>query len=519
MYTKETSTSAAEGRLASGRLRRMNGEGIQGLLGEANFGHRIAEDERDELEQYFVETDQWRRLFAGDIDVVYGAKGSGKSALYSLLVHKADSLFDRGIILVPGENPSGAAAFSALVPDPPTSEGEFVGLWKTYFLTLLARVLKDWSVETEDAKRVYSALEDARLLKREASLQSLLKSVRAYVHRLQSIEGGVALDPGTGMPVGFTGRILIGEPSDEQAAQGFQSVDHLLEAANAAFESLELDVWIVLDRLDVAFEQNDQLEKNALRALFKAYLDTGGLDRIGIKIFLRSDIWHRITEEGFREASHITRSLTIEWNEQSLRHLVLRRVLKNTPIADFYGVDPESVFASVDEQSELMTRMLPDQIDAGKNPKTFAWMVGRTTDGNKQPVPRELIHLISATRESQIRRLELGNDPPPDEELFDRASFKEGLREVSKVRLKQTLYAEYPGLKPFIEQLEGEKAEQRPVTLAKIWEVAEERAAELAEQLVEIGFFERSGDRDEVSYWVPFLYRDALRLVQGQART
>lgn len=497
----------------------MTGDGLLGLLLEANFGHRIAEDEREELEQYFVETDQWRRLFAGDIDVVYGAKGSGKSALYSLLVQKTDELFDRGIVLIPGENPSGTAAFSELVPDPPTSETEFIGLWKTYFLTLLARILKDWGVETESAKSVYSALEDAGLLKKGASLQTLLKSVRSYVQRVQGVEAGVVIDPSTGMPAAITGKILIGEPDEKQAAAGFQSVDHLLAEADTAFQELGLGAWIVLDRLDVAFEQNEELEKNALRALFKAYLDMGALDMVGIKIFLRSDIWDRIAEEGFREASHITRSLIIEWNEQSLRHLVLRRILKNAPIADYYGVDPNEVFSSVDEQAKLMGRMLPEQIDAGRNPKTFAWMVGRTTDGNRQPVPRELIHLISATREAQVKRLEMGAEAPPDGELFERASFKEALREVSAVRLRQTLYAEYPDLKPYIEKLEGEKAEQLPATLAAIWGVPVEDAVTVAEQLVGVGFFERLGDRDEVSYWVPFLYRDALNLVQGQAKT
>ena len=243
------------------------------------------------------------------------------------------------------------------MPEPPTSEAEFIGLWKTYFLTLLARILKDWDVETESAKAVYIALEDAKLLKRGASLQTLLKSVRSYVQRVQGIETGVVIDPSTGMPAAFTGKILIGEPDEKQAAAGFQSVDHLLTEANGAFKELGLGAWIILDRLGVAFEQNEELEKNALRALFKVYLDMGALDMIGIKIFLRSDIWDRITEEGFREASHITRSLIIEWNEQSLRNLVLRRILKNAPIAEVYGVDPDKVFSSVDEQANLMGRM------------------------------------------------------------------------------------------------------------------------------------------------------------------
>lgn len=496
----------------------MTADGVHGLLLDANFGHRVAEDEREELERYFVETDQWRRLFAGDIDVIYGAKGSGKSALYSLLVQKADALFDRGIVLIPGENPSGAAAFSELVPDPPTSEVEFIGLWKTYFLALLARILKDWGAKTASAQAIYGALEDAKLLERDASLKTLLKSVRTYVRRVQGMETGVVLDPSTGMPAAVTGKILIGEPDEKQAADGFQSVDHLLAEANTALRELGVGAWIVLDRLDVAFEHNEELEKNALRALFRAYLDMGMLDEIGIKIFLRSDIWERITDEGFREASHITRSLTIDWNEQSLRNLVLRRILKNEPISEFYEVSREYVFSSVEEQTKLIGRMFPDQIDAGRNPKTFSWMIGRTTDGNKQPVPRELIHLISATREAQVKRLETGAEAPPNGELFDRASFKEALVEVSEVRLRQTLYAEHPDLKPYIEKLEGEKAEQLPNTLSEIWGVSIDEGVQIADRLVRVGFFERIGSKNDESYRAPFLYRDALKLVQGRAK-
>ena len=50
-------------------------------LPEADFGQRIAEEEGESLTAYFVETDNWRRLFAGDIDMDLWPKGSGKSAL------------------------------------------------------------------------------------------------------------------------------------------------------------------------------------------------------------------------------------------------------------------------------------------------------------------------------------------------------------------------------------------------------------------------------------------------------
>ena len=34
----------------------------------------------------FVETDQWSRIVKGEIDIVRGDKGAGKSAIYSLLI-------------------------------------------------------------------------------------------------------------------------------------------------------------------------------------------------------------------------------------------------------------------------------------------------------------------------------------------------------------------------------------------------------------------------------------------------
>lgn len=92
------------------------------------------------------------------------------------------------------------------------------------------------------------------------------------------------IDPATGVPIGVTGKITLREPRSELREAGLVSVDSLLEDANVALEQVDFTVWLVLDRLDVAFEQHEELEQNALRALFKAYLDMQSLEQIGIKI-------------------------------------------------------------------------------------------------------------------------------------------------------------------------------------------------------------------------------------------
>ena len=282
------------------------------ILQAITFGHRIAEDEIDELASYFVETDQWRRIFAGEIDVVYGPKGSGKSAIYFLLLNNKEALAERGISIVAAENPRGAPAFKDLVEDPPTSESEFRGLWKLYILALVGDQLRQANPTSAEAHELIDALREAGLLEEDGlSLSRLIKAALNYVRRLlspESVEGTVHLDPNTGLPIGLTGRITLSEPTAEQRNAGVRSADELFQKADTACQQAGVSVWVALDRLDVAFAETPELEQNALRALFRVYIDLVGLKTISLKIFLRDDIWKRISDEGFREASHITQT-------------------------------------------------------------------------------------------------------------------------------------------------------------------------------------------------------------------
>lgn len=485
------------------------------VLAQINFGKRIAEDEGDALISYFVETDQWRKIVAGEVDVIYGAKGSGKSAIYSLLQAKKHELFSDGIFVIAAENPRGTPAFKDLVGDPPASEEQFRNLWKLYLLSLLGSMLEGARVDNAHAKRVINALQDAKLIEPDLSLRRILRGALDYVRRLD-LEGTMKVDA-AGQPE-FGGKITVREPGIDERSKGFISIDSLLEEANLAFAELPAKVWVVLDRLDVAFAESEILEANALRALFRVYLDVVGLGHISIKIFLRDDIWKRITETGFREASHITRFIRLTWDSQSLLNLIIRRALHNASLRELYGVDAESALADTRKQQELFYRMFPRQVDPGKRKSTtLDWMLSRTADGTKQTAPRELIHLLSASRDAQLKQIEIGVQEPPAEILIDRVALKSAIDEVSKTRFEQTLCAEYPNHKTLMLKLERQKTEQRPESLATIWGVEVDKATELAEALTEIGFFERRGTNDQPTFWVPFLYRDALRMVQGPA--
>jgi len=117
----------------------------------------------------------------------------------------------------------------------------------------------------------------------------------------------------------------------------------------------------------------------------------------------------------------------------------------------------------------------------------------------------------------QLRRLEVGEPTPGGEKLFERNSLKEALPAVSDTRLTRTLYAEYPNMRHYVQRLEGQKTNHSAGSLAVIWEIPEDAAKSVALELVDIGFFERRGNLANPLFWVPFLYRPALQLVQGTA--
>ena len=218
------------------------------LLRTVRFGESVAEQEMESLQDYFVCTHQWQKVFDGDVDVVYGPKGSGKSAIYSLISTCARQF----------------------------SEREFVNLWKLSILALVSEVFLEGGAVTQEGKTVLSAMQDSGLVERGASLKAQVSRVRDYVRRYfnpASMQPTVEFGEHTGRVKGVGLLVTFMEPTPEMLKLGVQSVDALL------------------DRLDVAFSDSTALEEDALRALFRAYLDLAACEHIKLKIFLRSDIW------------------------------------------------------------------------------------------------------------------------------------------------------------------------------------------------------------------------------------
>ncbi|WP_108808176.1 P-loop ATPase, Sll1717 family [Aquimarina spinulae] len=491
------------------------------LLENTSFGESIAEQEADKLKDYFFQTDFWRSVRSGKNDIVYGAKGAGKSAIYMSLVNDIDNLFDESILVSLAENPQGNTAFSNLINDPPTSEIEFVRLWKLYFLVITSRVLEDYDITDKSASKIRQILTDCNLVPAQNKLASFLKACYDFMKSFRNgkeVSTTAEFDSMTGMYSGQKFSLSFGEPSKSNFDKGLIPIEHAFDLLEESLTKNNIDLWIIIDRLDVAFLESEELEANALRALFKAYLDLAQYKSIKIKIFLRDDIWQKITSEGFREASHITKYQNLSWSKDTLLNLLIRRLLDNEVIINEYKLDKEAILDSIEAQKNLFYQLFPAQVDLGsKKPTTLDWSLSRTRDGKGINTPRELIQLFTHARVIELKKLETGINNLENDQLISRQSLKEAIEDVSKQRMEQTIYAEFPKLKNYIEKLRDDKADHVLETLSKKWSVAITDAEQIAKELEKIGFFEQRGTISSPKFRVPFMYRPYLNILQGSA--
>lgn len=491
------------------------------LIQKVTFGESIAELEAQKLKDYFLKTEFWKLIRNGTNDIVYGSKGAGKSALYTSITNDVDSLFDEGILVSIAENPTGNTAFSNLKNDPPTTETEFVRLWKLYFLVITAQMFEEYGINDKHAKRVREILTDCNLIPAQNKLSSFLKVCFDFMRSFKNgkeVSTTAEFDPNTGMYSGQKFSLSFGEPTKNDFENGLIPIEFAYDLLQKSLVENNVKLWIIIDRLDVAFIESEELETNALRALFKAYLDLSQFNEIKIKVFLRDDIWQRITSGGFREASHITKYQNLLWSKESLLNLLIRRVLDNIELIEKLNLNKEEILSDINKQEELFYRIFPKQIDQGsKKPATLDWILSRTKDGKGVNAPRELIQLFTHARTIESKRLESGINELVDDQIISRQSFKDAINEVSKQRLEQTIYAEYPDIKAQIELLRGDKAEHGIDTLMSKWTLDKQPAMNVAKRLISIGFFEQRGDVTNPRFKIPFMYRPYLEITQGSA--
>lgn len=484
---------------------------IKNALSQLELGSSVAEYD-EALEDYFIETDVFRALVEDRRDTIAGDKGTGKTALYRILQKRYPRLLE-DVEVLPGFNPAGAPVFQRLAEGDPLGEGQYITVWKAYMLSLVG----NWVLQMNEGA-FSSKMEDLDELLVKTGLRSpddtasaifsqIVNLFKRLMHPL-SAEVAVTITP-DGLPI-LTQHIEFGGPSDDP--ETLVRHDEALRLLNEVLQEIGFRAWVVLDRLDEAFQGFPEAEIPVLRALLRTYLDLAAFDHITLKLFVRKDLFRRIVGEGFVNLTHVnSRKVEIIWDEEDLLDLLCRRLRENGDFMDALGVSSDA------SNDEVFNAVFPRQVDQGsRRPTTWNWILARIRDGNGIAPPRNLIDLVTKAQEAQMRKeaRDATEFQPGDEDGVIRSdAIKKGLAALSSERVEDTLLAEAGSYAPLVERFRDGRAEHNEESLSSTLGVTADGLRAAIKPLLELGFLEQTG----ATYKVPMLYRGGLSITQGKA--
>jgi hypothetical protein len=265
---------------------------------------------------------------------------------------------------------------------------------------------------------------------------------------------------------------------------------------------------LCLDGLDAAFKTDTRLREEALVGLLVGWQATfASLQRVNVKVFLRADIWQRLS---FAEKSHLRgREMRLAWENRDLWRLVVKRILNAQPFKEWCEqslpgpILTEQAVETAGERTlwPFLNRLFEHKIWAGKNSLSRNWILRRLSDAKGTIFPRDLIGLMKESIGIERGRI-TDERRTSDESVISRESLSLALEPTSKNRIED-LKEEYSDLQSALDRLVGLDA-------TGDFDVLKQRLSDdvVVKTLIEAGVIEQ----DEEKYRFPEIYRLGLQM-------
>lgn len=485
---------------------------VKDILRHLNLGNSVAEFD-EELEHYFVETETFRALTSNARDIIAGDKGTGKTALYKFLIRRYDTIPElEHVEIIPGFNPSGNSVFQRLAEGDTYTEGQYGTIWKAYILSLVGNYLLKYYEDNPTLllNRLEEMLKQMGLRTKDFKPSTVFNGLFNLVRRLANPKSAATTFTLTeqGMP-SITPKVEFGGSSEAGADPEIIRHADAFSLLNAALDEVNMDAWVVLDRLDEAFQGYPKTEIPALRSLFRTYLDLLEFNRVKLKLFVRNDLFRKVTKGGFVNLTHINaRKIEIVWEDEDLLNLLFRRVRTN---AEFM----RQIKGEQKTKEEIFYTLFPEQVDTGlRRAKTWSWIMSRIRDANGVRPPRNLIDLVLKAREAQLRQEDRdAREYVRGTVLITPDSIRVAHGKLSRERVWDTLLAESGEYVDYIDKFRDGKAEYNEASIMNTLGVSDSEVKQVIKILMEMGFLEQTGG----TYKIPVLYREGLNITQGKA--
>lgn len=502
---------------------------LAGLLREIDLGSPVAETD-GLLETARVETSVFSDLLADRIDLIPGTKGSGKSALYRIFVYFLREWLheQRKVVVAHGVDAQGDNVFHIYKERfDQLSESDFIVFWCVYLVSLAhENFLKNQKYKTDlvNCKHEIGSFRQAcqaagipeigsskslkQILDWALNSLKLIRPTISYSLRDETIQLNLFGDLDAQTPL----------REEHSPADKFpRYISEVKDSLEAILAKCNLQLWLMVDRLDEIFPRRSETETRALRGLLKCsrIFSTGNTR---VKIFLRDDIFEQITStpEGFTALTHITarKADSLRWSEDQILSLVLKRLFASRLLAEYLDVHLDRMSASLEYRTECFYKIFPAKVYSGqKQSSTLGWIYSHTMDGRGVVTPRDVIELLTKAKQHQQNEFEADPQGLTDW-VIGPVAIQYGLQELSKVKKTTFLKAEFPHFWPQIAKFERGKTEYSEKALKKL---IGRNADKVIDDLLAIGVLAESvNSGSESTYKVPFLYRSGLELTQGR---
>lgn len=279
-------------------------------LTKINLGNDEAEqDER--LKEYFLKTRNYENARSGSKTIIIGRKGSGKSAIFTLLRDELENSGDLVIPITPDQyswnalkdyQESGTLQLQA-----------YTNAWKMTLLSAAVCKLNDAKLAPKDSELVkyYQYMKDTYIPSTEKSFinKNFIEKVKPLLNCVKSIK---------------TQWIWYGSETSETSPTPIRIIE---EIKNILIRDWPHDknLRIIIDRLDDSWDANEG-SKNMIIGLLKASNDINAsfAGNIIVTVFLRSDIYDNLffdDKDKLRQYEE-----TLIWNTENLITVVAERV-------------------------------------------------------------------------------------------------------------------------------------------------------------------------------------------------
>ncbi|MCC7051779.1 MAG: hypothetical protein IT355_00840 [Gemmatimonadaceae bacterium] len=473
----------------------------QEILRLLNFGADVAENDAG-LDDYFVETSDFSTVLAGTVDVIRGHKGLGKTAMYRTLL--SGRYTPPRTLIVSASEATASDVFRA-TKAAATTEDQFRLLWTAYLASVIANEVLANVQEHSENKAQLREIADflkATGLAKEPSKQGLMDSIR----RMRSVGFGLGMTP-DGLPT-----LNFSLDLSEKVDKLLLSEEHVLRLVDICIGVLRAGrtkLWVLIDRLDELFQKSSANEIHSLRALLRAHLNICALRQgqtdIRCKIFIRTDIYDRVTKvAGFTNVTHL-RDLNIVWNARSIVALVSRRMTASLAVRQKLNL----LKVDTSDPNQVWNALSPATI---QTERSHVWIAKATMDGTGAFNPRNYITLLSLATRKNIELQRTNPSGVPTDTILSADSIVSSFGELSRKRLDDTVLAEFPSARPYLDRLRGGTAAFDSIPhLADALGLAPSGSSEVEaaiELLVEAGVLRRITFS---TFSITYLYRPALK--------